>query len=75
MNFINYNPLDAMFSDAFNSTFPLPDVYVRPKSVVTVEDDDFLIHISTGDDGISLTPEEAEQVVAKLGFALQEREQ
>jgi len=69
MNQIEYNPLDEMFPNTFNDTIP------RPESVVTVEDDDFLIHISTGDDGISLTPEEAEQVVAKLGFALQEREQ
>ena len=68
MNTLDYNPLDALFpSSTFNDTFP------RPESVVTVEDEGDLIYISTGDDGLTLTPEEAEAVVAKLGFALQER--
>ena len=68
MNQFDYNPLDALFPNTFNHTFP------RPDSVVTIEDEGDLIHVSTGDDGISLTPEEAEEVVAKLGFALQERD-
>ncbi len=67
MNPLQYNPLDALFPYTFNHTFP------RPDSVVTIEDEGDLIHISLGDDGLTLTPEEAEAVVAKLGFALQER--
>lgn len=72
-NLISYNPLDALFSDAFNETFPLPDMYARPESVVTIEDEGDFISICIGDDGLTVTPEDAEAIAAKLEVALRER--
>ena len=70
MNQFDYNPLGSLFPEV---KFPEPEYTERSPSVVTIEDDGFYLHVSTGDDGLTLTPEEAEAVVAKLGFALQER--
>lgn len=45
----------------------------RPKSVVTVEEDEDLLHISIGDDGLTLTEEEANEVADKISFILIDR--
>ena len=47
----------------------------RPPSLIEVEDTGSHLIISTGDDGLTLTPEEAQTIVDKLCFALQERDQ
>ena len=46
----------------------------RPESVVIVENDGDYVHISVGDDGLTLSEDEAKEVADKLIFALQDRE-